>query len=240
MLNKIETKDIIQDYNRIYLSSGLRTNKSYYRWIIRLLRLRPSAAILDVSCGEGILLREADRLNRGIGVYGLDISNIAVSIAKKNCPKAKILAADGQRIPFKNSLFDFVICMGSLEHYLDPELGLKELSRVAKKDARFCIVLPNSYSIDAFLEILKTGNPPAEDFQIIERAAAKNEWIKSLNKNGFEVNAVYGSNLWPELFQEGTFRVKSFSKYFKRLLIKHFCPLNLAREFVFICQKARR
>lgn len=237
MQKQIRTEDIIKDYDRIYTTSGLRTNSAYYRWIIKLLQPKPNSKILDVSCGEGILLREIERLDKGIQTYGLDISNEAISIAKKNTPKSKIFLADGQSIPFKDKFFDCVTCLGSLEHYLDPQLGLKEIIRVAKDNAKFVIVLPNSISIDLFLEVLKTGKREKEEFQIIERTATKNEWIAPLTKNGFNVDSVYGSNLWPELFQEGTYKMKSLKKYFKRLFIKTFCPVNLAREFVFICSK---
>jgi len=233
----MQTKDIIKDYDRIYSTFGLRTNSAYYRWIIKLLQPKPKTKILDVSCGEGILLREMVKLNRDIETYGLDISNVAIDIARKNSPQSKIVLADGQRIPFADNFFDYVTCLGSLEHYLDPELGLKELARVAKREAKFIIILPNSVSIDFFLEVLRKGEKPKEDFQIIERSATKKEWIELLEKNGFVVRAIYGSNLWPELFQEGTYKIKSVGKYFKRLLIRYFCPLNLAREFVFICAK---
>lgn len=237
MKNNIYTKDIIKDYDRIYSTSGLRANTAYYRWIIKVLQLKPNTRILDVSCGEGILLREIVRLNKNIETYGLDISNVAVDIAKKNSPESKIVLADGQKIPYADSFFDYITCLGSLEHYLDPELGIKELSRVGKKSAKFCIVLPNSFDIDLLLEVLKTGKKSAQDFQIIERTATKNEWTDLLDKNGLKVKAVYASNLWPELFQEGTRKIKSLSKYLKRLLIKYFCPLNFAREFVFVCEK---
>lgn len=239
MGKNIHTKEIIKDYDRIYTTFGLRANSAYYRWIIKLLQPKPNSKVLDVSCGEGILLREIEKLNKGIETYGLDISNEAVGIAKKNTLKSKILLADGQRIPFQDKYFDYVTCLGSLEHYLDPELGLREITRVAKDESEFVIVLPNSLSIDLFLELLRTGNKPKEDFQIIERTATKGEWAALLNKNGFNVNSIYGSNLWPEIFQEGTHKIKSLKKYFKRLVINTFCPVNLAREFVFICSKEK-
>ncbi|MCM8774534.1 MAG: class I SAM-dependent methyltransferase [Candidatus Omnitrophica bacterium] len=233
----MKTKDIIEDYDRIYSTSGLRANIAYYRWIVKLLNPKQNSKVLDISCGEGLLLKEITKLNRGIKTFGLDISKVAVMISKRNSPDSKIVIADGQRVPFRDSYFDYVTCLGSLEHYLKPELGLKEMLRVSKEESKFVIVLPNSISIDLILEVLKTGNKPKEDFQIIERKATKKEWVDLLTKNGLNINAVYKSNPYPELFQEGTFKIKSLKKYFKRLLIKIFVPLNLAREFVFICTK---
>lgn len=233
----INTECIIKDYDRIYLTSGLRANSAYYRWMIGLLQPKPYTKLLDVSCGEGILLREVAKLKAGIGIFGLDISNVAVDIAKKNTPESKVVLADGQKIPFLDKSFDYITCLGSLEHYRDPELGIRELSRIAKKNALLCIVLPNSFDINSILEVLMTGKKSPENFQILERAATKNEWVDLLKKNGIQVKSTYASNLWPELFQEGTCKIKSLPKYFKRLAIKLFCPLHFAREFVFICSK---
>ena len=236
---QLRNKDIILDYNRIYSGPGIRTNSRYYKWLTGLLNPRSGSMLLDVSCGEGLFLREAVRKEKSLKTFGLDISDIAISIAKINSPASILSVADGQRIPFQDKIFDYVTCLGSLEHYLDTDLGLRELNRVAKDEARFCIVLPNSLSIDLFFHVAKEGNKPEDDFQIIEKTATRKEWEALLNKNGFLVEVAYSSNLWPELFKEGTFKIKSISKYIKRSLIKRFAPLNLAREFVFICTKKK-
>lgn len=234
---QLNNKDIISDYNRIYSETGLRTNSAYYRWLLKLLSPGPNARLLDVSCGEGIFLREFAKSVKGAWACGLDISDKALLKSKSNVSSGHLVNADGQYIPFKDEKFDYVSCLGSLEHYLDPEKGMRELFRVGKKDAFFCIVLPNAVSIDLLLHVIKNGNKPVEDFQIIERSAMRKEWEELLQKNGFEIVKVYGSNTWPELFQEGTFKVKSIAKYIKRKLIKAFCPVNLASVFVFICRK---
>lgn len=234
-----KNKDIIADYNRIYSGPGIRTNSGYYRWLAGLLRVKPYSRLLDVSCGEGIFLREVSKKSSSSEAFGLDISDVAVSIARSNSPAAKFVVADGQGIPFKDKTFDYVTCLGSLEHYLDTSLGIREIVRIAKDDARFCIILPNSFGIDLFFHLLKEGDKPVDDFQIIEKTATKNEWAVLLEKNGLSIRAVYGSNLWPELFAQGTFKIKSVTKFLRRLLIKKLCPVNLAREFVFICDKKK-
>jgi len=233
---QISNKDIILDYNRIYSGPGIKTNSGYYRWLVSLLRPKSNTKLLDVSCGEGVFLREFGRRVKDSRAFGLDISDKALAKSANNAPSGHFTVADGQFIPFADEGFDYVTCLGSLEHYLDPEKGMRELLRVGKKTALFCIVLPNSVSIDFLLHVVKNGTKPVDDFQIIERTAARKEWEAMLKKNGFEIVKTYGSNLWPELFQEGTFKVKSVVKYIKRKLIKMFCPINLAREFVFICR----
>jgi len=237
MTKELTTGNIKEDYNRIYETSGIRTNSAYYRWLIKLLNPQKGGSLLDVSCGEGIFLKEFARRVKGARVYGLDISDKALIRSRNNVDSAGLVNADGQFVPFKDKAFDYVTCLGSLEHYLDPEKGMQELCRVGKEGAMFCIVLPNSVSVDFLLHVVKYGAKPVDDFQIIERTATREEWSALLEKNGFKIVKVYGSNLWPELLQEGSFKVKSLGKYFRRKLVKTFCPVNLAREFVFICRK---
>lgn len=235
--SQINSKDVISDYNRIYSGSGIRTNSAYYRWLVRLFNFKLNSKVLDVSCGEGIFLREIRKYSKLLKTFGLDISDRAISIAKRKSLDANLVVADGQRIPFKDKSFDYITCLGSLEHYIDQELGVKEMLRVAKDDASFYILLPNSLSINLFLHVIRNGDKKTEDFQIIERTATKNEWSSFLEENGLKVKAVYGSNLWPELIQEGTLKVKSISKYIERFLVKCFCPLNLSMDFIFVCKK---
>jgi ubiquinone/menaquinone biosynthesis C-methylase UbiE len=237
MNHHLTVHNIKDDYNRIYEAAGIRANSAYYRWLIGLLRPKAASRLLDVSCGEGIFLKEFAKRVKDARVYGLDISDKALAKSNANVAAGFLVNADGQYMPFADEQFDCVSCLGSLEHYLDPEKGMRELHRVGKKEAVFCVVLPNSVSIDLLRHVVKHGSRPVDDFQIIERTATRKEWEALLEKNGFKVIKVCGSNLWPELFQEGTFKIKSIGKYLQRKLIKAFCPINLAREFVFICKK---
>ncbi|PIQ88142.1 MAG: hypothetical protein COV73_00430 [Candidatus Omnitrophica bacterium CG11_big_fil_rev_8_21_14_0_20_43_6] len=234
---QINNKDVILDYNKIYSGPGIRTNSAYYTWLVRLFNFKKQGRLLDVSCGEGIFLREVRKYSKLLNIFGLDISDKAISIARKKSLSPNLVVADGQGIPFKDKSFDYITCLGSLEHYIDQELGVREMLRVAKDDASFYILLPNSLSINLFLHVMRNGDKSVEDFQIIERTATRNEWSSFLDKNGLKVKTVYGSNLWPEFFQEGTLKVKSIPKYIERFLVKCFCPLNLSMDFIFVCKK---
>ena len=99
---QLSNEEIISDYNRIYSGPGIRTNSAYYRWLARLLNPKSGTRLLDVSCGEGIFLREALKKAKEIEEFGLDISDVAISVARRNCPQAKLMTADGQSIPFKD------------------------------------------------------------------------------------------------------------------------------------------
>jgi ubiquinone/menaquinone biosynthesis C-methylase UbiE len=96
---------------------------------------------LDVGCGTGFLLKIA--AEAGAEVFGVDISQAATEVAKKQCPTARIEAAAAESLPWEDNFFDYVVCLGSMEHFDNLEKGIKEMIRVTKQDAKFLLVVPN-------------------------------------------------------------------------------------------------
>jgi len=235
----LQTSEIAWSYNKIYCEHGLRAPFGHYIYTIRRLGVnaKRKALCLDISCGEGLALKAILQINNDALAVGLDISLEAVKKARENVSKAKLLVADGQALPFKSSYFDFVANLGSLEHYMDPDKGCKEIYRVLKPTGKTAVILPNKYSLVDILDVCKTGGSASGGFQIIERVFTRKEAQDFLESNGLRISKVYSSNLWPEFFVEGTFKIKSIKKFIWRWFLKIFAPLNLTREFIFICNK---
>jgi SAM-dependent methyltransferase len=84
----------------------------------------PSARILDVGCGDGLISavlqsRRPDLALRGIDVLPRNHTHIPVEIF------------DGSRIPFDDGSFDVVLFSDVLHHTPDPAVLLREARRVA-------------------------------------------------------------------------------------------------------------
>jgi SAM-dependent methyltransferase len=84
----------------------------------------PSARILDVGCGDGLISavlqsRRPDLTLRGIDVLPRNHTHIPVEIF------------DGSRIPFNDDSFDVVLFSDVLHHTPDPAVLLREARRVA-------------------------------------------------------------------------------------------------------------
>ena len=118
----------------------MRPAQAYPRFL-DLLGTRPNASLLDVSCGAGSLLAAARE--RHLNAVGIDLSHEAVRLARSVALDALIAVASGESLPFQSSTFDYVTCLGSLEHFLDMRRGLKEMIRVAKPTATLCVMVPN-------------------------------------------------------------------------------------------------
>jgi ubiquinone/menaquinone biosynthesis C-methylase UbiE len=171
-------------YDNRYAAMGDQAMRPFdaYPPFLDALAVRSGATLLDVSCGAGHLLRAA--LERGLHSTGIDISEEAVRLARANAPAADVRTGDCEHLEFPDASFDFVTCLGSLEHFPDMDRALAEMCRVARPDARFCIVVPNS----AFL-VWRLFGVGTEQQQIIEQPMTLPEWRMLFFRNGLRVIA---------------------------------------------------
>jgi ubiquinone/menaquinone biosynthesis C-methylase UbiE len=105
--------------------------------------IRPGMRILDVGCGGGqFALRLADRF-ADIEVVGVDLSPDQVARAQARThgrERMSFVEGSALDLPFDADTFDLVYSVGSLKHWPDPELGLRECARVAKPGARLFVM----------------------------------------------------------------------------------------------------
>jgi SAM-dependent methyltransferase len=98
--------------------------------------------ILDVACGAGMWLRATAAL--GAVPAGVDLSRVALDVCRDALPHAELHCGPAEKLPFADGQFDFVSCLGALEHFLDPTRALREMVRVATPDAEFLLLVPNA------------------------------------------------------------------------------------------------
>jgi ubiquinone/menaquinone biosynthesis C-methylase UbiE len=241
MLNKKNlsqyTHEVVDDYNSFYTEEGkLRESDAFYRWVLNKLSPHEQLNLLDVACGEGHLLKFA--ADRNIFCYGLDFSNRALRIVRKNAEQCVALQANGELLPFVNESFDYVTNLGSLEHFVNPDLGLQEMRRVLKLGGLAALILPNSYYLlDIIWHVWRRGYPVSHR-QLIERFATYGEWRDLIEINGLRVLKTYKYNrCWPRSFQDWKW-YKKRSKQLLSVLASPLTPLNLSYSFLFICKRA--
>ena len=98
-------------------------------------------SVLDVGCGTGsllALLKEA-----GLRVAGADISTKMIELARKrHGDEADLRVADSEHLPWEDSSFSLVVCVGSFHHYPAPLQALSEMKRVLKPNGHLLIADP--------------------------------------------------------------------------------------------------
>lgn len=229
------TKDeLIASYEELFSSPGrLRDSDSLYRWVIDLLSPEPGQNLLDIGCGEGVLLKYA--LRRGISSIGVDISLSGARMAVNLLEQEIISIGDGEQLPFGNHSFDFTTNIGGLEHFLNPEQGLAEMHRTTRPGGAALLVLPNSYYlVDIIWQVWRTGYS-ASHKQSLERFATHREWLDFIESHGFRVKRSYKYNLrFPRSIEDWRWYTAHPRKILN-LILSPFIPFNLSYHFVFIC-----
>jgi ubiquinone/menaquinone biosynthesis C-methylase UbiE len=131
-------------YDSVYYDSPdehISTNR-HLRSLARDISIRIEQRVLDVACGTGQWLAACKE--RGAHVSGVDISQKAIDICKKNFPDDEFYCTTAESLPFEDDRFDIITCLGSLEHFVDQTEALNEMVRVARPDAIFVILVPNA------------------------------------------------------------------------------------------------
>ena len=166
-----------------------------------ILKLVEVGSVLDIGCGDGILLENL--VKAGCKGVGIDISGEAIKICKQrglNCSQADIT----ERLPFANNSFDSVILTDVLEHLFQPIDVLKEVHRVSKKYV--LISVPNFASLPARIQMLfgrvPENNTPRDGhvYWMTHKVISK-----LLKDSGFEIEKVVVNSVWENKLIIGTF-----------------------------------
>lgn len=99
-----------------------------------LAGISKDARILEVGCNVGNQLANLQKLGFN-DLWGIEISEYALEIAKKQYDKLNVVHASAFDIPFKDGVFDLVFTSGVLIHISPKDLNkaLDEIYRTAKK-----------------------------------------------------------------------------------------------------------
>ena len=103
-------------------------------------------SVLDIGCGTGrFLLRGASVANK---VTGIDLSNEMIKASEQLFlrndlqGKADFLVGDACELPFCEGMFDLTISTCLLFLLPEPQVGLKEMLRVTKKNGTIAMLNP--------------------------------------------------------------------------------------------------
>jgi ubiquinone/menaquinone biosynthesis C-methylase UbiE len=206
-----------------------------YKLVLTYFKTEPGKKFLDIGFGTGYLLKAA--AEKGLETYGIDPSEEGAKIAQRNSPTSKIFVGFGEDLKFDSNFFDYVTCIGVLEHFLDIDKGLNEIRRVIKKDGTACIVVPN---ID-FIYWKFKKNKGTEQTDISETLMSLDGWRDRFIKQGFEVLGITKDDWYlKEPIDIKPFSFKKVMRAIKKLIYKFiwlFVPIKYTYQFVFILKK---
>jgi SAM-dependent methyltransferase len=230
--HRTEPNAIRAAYDDLYRGRWIHTPVALYAHVVRLLEPIRGGALLDVACGNAPLAHAATAA--GLHYYGVDSSRVAI----RSSGECGAMVGDGSQLAFANSSFEYVVNVGSLEHFLDMDTGVREMARVLKNDGRACILVPNAFGLTwNILNVWRTGQLADDDGQPLQRFGTRQAWHDLLEANGLIVLRTIGyERSWPNTWSEWQHYLTQPKDAILALLAP-WIPTNLCRMLIFVCTK---
>jgi len=136
----------MQYYDRYWTTATSEELRDFaLKWpIIRKhIPLNTSYKILDYGCGEGRVLKEVKSMNPNATLYGVDVSLVALNIARKSFKNLLFYKVqEGGTIPLKDRTVDCILAIDVIEHVYDTEYMFNEFARILKPGGKILISTP--------------------------------------------------------------------------------------------------
>ncbi len=145
----------LSHFNSLFTGRGSRiydvvmvrlTRRLYQRVIADLATLRlTEGKVLDAGTGPGTLVRELARSLPGLQVYGIDLSEDMIGLARTHARREQLEervhfeSGDVAHLPYPDQSFDVVVSTISMHHWHELEQPLRELYRVLRPGGRVWI-----------------------------------------------------------------------------------------------------
>lgn len=110
-----------------------------------LENLKLGKMVLSVGCGTAVELKLLK--DRGFIGLGLDPERRFLLEGKKKDTADGFVQAIGENVPLRDDCLDLVLLLEVLEHVIDPEVVLKEISRILKPNGILFLTVPNKFYI---------------------------------------------------------------------------------------------
>jgi len=112
-----------------------RLMATFERTLDELFAQAGPQSILDVGCGEGVLVEKWARRLGDKRVVGIDLEDATLQAEweQRQAPNLEYKVMKAENLPFADSEFDTASAIEVLEHVPDPEHTVAEMARVAQR-----------------------------------------------------------------------------------------------------------
>jgi len=108
-----------------------------YQQVVKLIPQKSNQKVLDIGCGDGVLLSFMEKGN----LFGVDLDQSSLNYGASRV-KAKFIQAPADKLPFKANFFDIVLATEIIEHLSQPEKLIQEAKRVLKPEGYLILTTP--------------------------------------------------------------------------------------------------
>jgi demethylmenaquinone methyltransferase/2-methoxy-6-polyprenyl-1,4-benzoquinol methylase len=128
------------EYDWVSRVMSLGTDRDYRRRALRRARIESASRVLDVATGTGLVARALKECGvRREAIVGLDPSRGMLAENQRN-HGVPLVQGLGERLPFRDGTFDFVVMGYALRHVADLGMLFAEFRRVLQPGGRVLIL----------------------------------------------------------------------------------------------------
>jgi SAM-dependent methyltransferase len=131
---------------------------------------QPGASVLELACGTGIATRRLrERLPEGAQLVATDVSPAMIARARARLSGYDVhwRTADATALPFRDGVFDAVVCQFGLMFFPDRGRGLSEARRVLRLGGTLIVSVwcsladnPSGEIVDRVVSLMFEDDPP--------------------------------------------------------------------------------
>jgi len=128
------------DYNRLADRFDERYEHVTYPGVLAQLRRlidRPGLDALEVGCGTGHWLAALSDL--GVSLLGVDPSSAMLQKARSKAPRAALVCARAEQLPFSCNSLDLIFCVNAFHHFSDANKFLRDARLLLRSEGQLAI-----------------------------------------------------------------------------------------------------
>lgn len=146
-----------------------------------------SARILEIACGPGNITKYLLEKRPDFKIFGIDLAENMITLAKTNNPQAKFEVMDCRQINMLNEKYDGIMCGFCLPYISKPETFklIKDSAQLLKENGvLYLSTMEDDYEKSG---LKKSSSGKYETYQYFHEAAYLKQ---ALEENGFRINTL--------------------------------------------------
>jgi SAM-dependent methyltransferase len=148
---KVQHDSVRDEFKKQATSWGKNEISPHLQWVVDRLSFAPRLEVLDVAAGTGLLSRAiSPHVKR---VVAVDITPEMLAQGQSEADRLGITNVEFQQgaaeaLPYATASFDMVVTRFSVHHFKSPEVAIREMCRVCRREGTLVVIDIVSYEDD--------------------------------------------------------------------------------------------
>jgi pseudaminic acid biosynthesis-associated methylase len=126
------------DFGAAYIDRNRALDERRAVFWTDLVRDSGIRSVLEIGCGQGANLKPLAGLLDPHDVWGVDVNEDALALARLHAPGVNVVASRARRLPFRDDLADLAFTVGVLIHQPETTLPIV-MAEIVRCSARFVL-----------------------------------------------------------------------------------------------------